>query len=200
MKQYLTIILAVTLVLTTSGCASIVNGSNQHVSLTSNPSKATVSIDGQTEVTTPATVNLARKRDHSLLFSKEGYEDKQVTVMHVLSAAVAGNIIAGGLIGWGVDAATGAQYKLVPETVHVELDPLPEGERVQAERHRDMTPRARLDELEKLRADGLITEDEYKAMRMVIIDEMSGNGAGGSEARADEQPAGADPAPGKDMS
>ena len=35
--------------------------------------------------------------------------------------AVAGNIIAGGLVGWGVDAVTGAQYNLKPESINVTL-------------------------------------------------------------------------------
>ena len=33
-----------------------------------------------------------------------------------------GNILAGGLIGWGVDATSGAQYNLTPEVISVKLE------------------------------------------------------------------------------
>jgi hypothetical protein len=37
------------------------------------------------------------------------------------AVAISGNIMAGGLIGWGVDASSGAQYNLPPHSV--QLDP-----------------------------------------------------------------------------
>ena len=38
-----------------------------------------------------------------------------------MGGAVAGNLLLGGIIGGGVDMATGAAYKLYPETVNVAL-------------------------------------------------------------------------------
>ncbi len=41
-----------------------------------------------------------------------------------MSLAVVGDFFAGGAIGYGIDAATGAQRRLVPEKVEVRLQPL----------------------------------------------------------------------------
>jgi hypothetical protein len=103
------------------GCATIINGTTQKIPVSSSPLGATVIVDGESEYTTPCELDLKRKRDHHLLFKKSGYQDTTFQIKHQLSGAVAGNILAGGLIGWGVDAASGGQYKLVPATVHVTL-------------------------------------------------------------------------------
>lgn len=110
-------------VLGLSGCATIIHGSSQAVPVSSSPLGATVIVDGQSQYTTPCEIELERKRDHLLLFTKSGYHDTTFQIKHVMSGAVAGNILAGGLIGWGVDAASGAQFKLIPPTVHVTLSP-----------------------------------------------------------------------------
>jgi hypothetical protein len=39
------------------------------------------------------------------------------------AAGVAGNVLVGGLIGIGVDMATGASQDLVPNPVNVKLEP-----------------------------------------------------------------------------
>jgi hypothetical protein len=107
-----------------SGCATIINGTTEPIAITSTPSGAKVRVDGQQSYTTPANIDMARGRDHLLTFHKDGYEDENFTIVHSMSAAVAGNILLGGLIGWGVDAMDGAQDKLTPETVQITLNPL----------------------------------------------------------------------------
>ena len=97
----------IALLLAGYGCASIVHGTTQSIPVSSDPSGANLTVAGTaTKFTTPCKVELARKTDHLLRFEKDGYDPATVEVKHVLSGAVAGNIIAGGLIGWGVDAAT----------------------------------------------------------------------------------------------
>lgn len=70
-----------------SGCASIIHGTTQELSLSSNPSGARVQADGNQMGETPTKVTLKRKTDHVLVFNKEGYEQEQRTVMHVVSGA-----------------------------------------------------------------------------------------------------------------
>lgn len=152
-----------------SGCASIIHGTTQEVSLSSNPSGARVQADGNQVGETPTKVILKRKTDHVLVFNKEGYEQEQRTVMHVVSGAVYGNIAAGGLIGWGVDAATGAQYKLAPETIHVELQPAKEGSSETKTQAIQMSADDKLKKLEKLMKDGQITKEEYDATQQVLL-------------------------------
>jgi hypothetical protein len=41
-----------------------------------------------------------------------------------MSLVTAGDVFAGGIIGYTVDAATGAQCRLVPDNINVHLHPL----------------------------------------------------------------------------
>lgn len=84
-----------------SGCASIVNGSKQEISVSSNPPGAKVYADGLGPWEAPTTLRLKGKTDHLLLFTKDGYEPESRMLTREVSGAVFGNIFAGGLIGWG---------------------------------------------------------------------------------------------------
>ncbi len=167
--RVLSVVLSSTLFVLSGGCASILHGSYQELSVTSVPPGARFTVDGEGSHTTPATIVLQRKRDHSLVFELEGYQTEQVSVTHVISGAVAGNILAGELIGWGVDAMTGAQYRLVPEVVNVTMRPLAAGEVAQGVLARPFTTEERLINLRSLLDKDLITEDEYEVMRKEIL-------------------------------
>ena len=107
-----------------TGCATIVKGTTQEIPVSSEPTGARVSVDGSAAGTTPTTVTLSRKANHMVTIEKEGFQSESVAITKSMSAAVAGNIIAGGLVGWGVDAVSGAQYNLNPTTVNVRLQPV----------------------------------------------------------------------------
>lgn len=106
---------------TTSGCATIINGTSQKIQVTSDPAGANVQVDEKSSYATPVRLRLERRRDHTLIFSKEGYEKQTVKLMHVISEVVVGNTLLGGPLGWVFDIFAGTQYKLVPNPVHVEL-------------------------------------------------------------------------------
>ncbi|MBI2989540.1 MAG: PEGA domain-containing protein [Deltaproteobacteria bacterium] len=106
------------------GCASIMQGSTQHISVTTVPSGATVLVNGIQRFTSPAMIELPRRESHRLDISLEGYHPEVVDVRHVPSNMTAGNIIAGGLVGYFVDQSTGAAFRLVPEVVQINLRPL----------------------------------------------------------------------------
>jgi hypothetical protein len=77
----------VVLALTTAsaGCASIVNGTKQKVSFSSDPPGASVIVDGTEMGTTPTEVELARDRKHSVRIEKAGYvayESSTSTTFH----------------------------------------------------------------------------------------------------------------------
>lgn len=63
------------------------------------------------------------KEDILLKCAKTGYQNSSQYLHSGMAAGTFGNIIAGGLIGWGVDSATGADNKY-PEAVNVELVPV----------------------------------------------------------------------------
>ena len=71
------------------------------------PVAAKATTEGQT-VMTPGTLTLRRDSNHVILIEKDGYLPETVQITSGLGAAVAGNIIFGGLIGWGIDAAPGS--------------------------------------------------------------------------------------------
>lgn len=107
-----------------TSCGSIVNGTTQKVTVTSDPAGATVS-NGEVSMITPATFELKRKRPYIFSVSKPGFKTETAKVERVISGAVAANILLGygGLIGWGVDAISGGQWRLAPENLHVSLRP-----------------------------------------------------------------------------
>jgi len=110
-----------------SSCASIIHGRSQQIAVATVPAGAMITT-GEKTVSAPGTIELRRNRDHVLTISKPGYETETVHLYRVLSGAVCGNIIVGGLPGWGVDAISGAQWRLVPETISVNLRPLRVGD------------------------------------------------------------------------
>lgn len=110
------------------GCASIIHGSTQDVGITSEPIGATVTTPAGATFRTPCKVKLDRNTDHVLSVSLDGYEPETVTLRSVLAGAVAGNILVGGIVGGAVDAATGAAWRLEPETVSIRLRPREAGQ------------------------------------------------------------------------
>jgi len=121
------------IVLFAQGCATLMHGSTQQITVNSSPPGATVLVNGFMRFTTPTVLELTRKESHRLDISLEGYHPEVVEVRSVPSTMVAGNIIAGGLVGLLVDHSTGAASRLVPEVVQVSLRPiLPEPQKVPA--------------------------------------------------------------------
>jgi len=103
------------------GCATIVKGRFQKISVSSVPSDVWVRVDGQ-QIKTPGVVTLDTTRTMYVLeFEKEGYETMQFKIKRTLSGWLFGNIIFGGIIGVVIDFASSSAYKLMPEEVEVQL-------------------------------------------------------------------------------
>lgn len=116
-------LVGISLLFSLASCATVINGTKQKIPIATSPAGATVTVDGYMMGYSPTIVEVARKRDHVVTLEKEGYETENIRLRHVISGAVAGNIIAGGFIGWGVDACSGGQYRMSPETVDVYMQP-----------------------------------------------------------------------------
>ncbi len=106
-----------------SGCATITTGRYQRVPIDSNPQEANVSVSSGYRGVTPCSFDLQRNKDHVIKIAKKGYQTAQVTLKKTICGSTAGNLIIGGVIGLGVDAISGAMFKLVPENVYVDLVP-----------------------------------------------------------------------------
>jgi hypothetical protein len=153
------------------GCATIVHGTHQDIACSTSPSGATVRSADGFKCTTPCTVTLTRKKDNTLTIEKEGYETSTVAIRSVLSGAVAGNIIAGGLIGWGVDAVSGGQDRLVPETVDVTLKPLVAKSEPNPPGSQPKSVLERLKELGDLQKANVISASEFTRMKESLLRE-----------------------------
>jgi len=108
------------------GCATIMHGTKQDISIASDPPGAKAIINN-ISVTTPSTIPLQRKHTYRVEISKPGYESKTARVDKNFSAWYLVNIpfisVAGGLIGLIIDAVNGAMWNLDPDEVRVHLEP-----------------------------------------------------------------------------
>jgi PEGA domain len=112
------------------GCASVTRGTTENISISSTPAGATAEITGldvPTACVTPCAVLAKRNADITITIAKEGYEPQVIPLTKEIpgsgAAGFAGNILAGGLVGMGVDAATGAALDHKPNPVIVTLQP-----------------------------------------------------------------------------
>jgi len=159
---------AAVILLFASGCATIVKGSHQGVPISSDPPGADVLVDGGLVGQTPLNVEMKRKNDHLVTIQKTGYRPKSIAVVKDVGGAVWGNIIAGGLIGWGVDASTGAQYNLTPKTIAVSLESATTAEASRAQDDPAIFV-SKLKALDLLKQDKQVTDEEYDKARLALF-------------------------------
>jgi hypothetical protein len=111
------------------GCASIVSGSNQSISVETKSDSGSVAgatckltnKKGTWYVTTPGSIIVQRSFDDlGVTCTKQDYAQGTVALKSSTKAMAFGNILFGGVIGVGVDVATGAAYDY-PNVVSVAL-------------------------------------------------------------------------------
>jgi hypothetical protein len=113
------------------GCASVISGTSQTLTLDTVPSGADCSLSRKGLVIgrvnpTPGAVYVQRTHDDiTVTCTKDGYKTGSFLNKSGLEAATLGNIILGGLIGVAVDAASGANNKY-DEKVRIVLAPTDE--------------------------------------------------------------------------
>ncbi len=118
----------IALALTFSGCASIVEGTDQSVTVQTNPSGASCELKRDGTVIgvvnpTPGTVNVDKSKDDiAVLCKKEGYQDGSGAFSSEFQGMTFGNLLFGGIIGVAVDASSGAMHEY-PASVTVTLAP-----------------------------------------------------------------------------
>ena len=112
-----------------AACATITKGTTQVVAVNT-PGVAgatctlTSSAIGSRVVVTPATTSLEKGQDAiAVRCTKECYLDGAGVIASNMEGMTAGNIILGGVIGLGVDAASGAMNKYTPE-IQVVMTPI----------------------------------------------------------------------------
>jgi hypothetical protein len=114
-----------------TGCASIICGKQQSVSIDSKPAGAEVLVyDSNGEIifqnTTPCVAKLNRKTsdyesaDYVVLIRKEGFAPVQVPLTGKLNRAYLANFL--NVIGFAIDPITGALWTLSPDEVAPKLE------------------------------------------------------------------------------
>jgi hypothetical protein len=101
-----------------SSCGTLFTGGDDTLTFNSNPSGASVYLNGMELCTTPCIVPVKRELgDTYVQISLDGYETRVLTLDKTLNVVSILNL--GNLIGWAIDAATGAimvydmkQYKV----------------------------------------------------------------------------------------
>lgn len=109
------------------GCATIVKGRTQLVSIDSNVRGAQVLVNGMTVGTTPFNGPIERGASSQVTIRKDGYFPKTITLSTEFEPIFWGNFIIGGVLGSSTDSGTGAMYKYSPTTFQLDLSPNEEG-------------------------------------------------------------------------
>jgi hypothetical protein len=113
-----------------TGCATITRGTTQMVALDTPGAPGakctlTSSAIGKVDIVTPANVTLQKGSDNiAVRCQKQCFSDGVGVIGTSAEAMAAGNLIAGGIIGLGVDAASGAMNKY-NEQNQIAMQPLP---------------------------------------------------------------------------
>lgn len=116
--------LAVLLAVVQGGCATLLKGTTEDVMITSDPSAANVSINDQSEGTTPYVAHVASSKNLEIAISKPGY---QTTTINDNTSMRSGYEIWSFLvfvIPMGIDMADGAAWGHDQTMVAAHLEPL----------------------------------------------------------------------------
>ena len=168
-----------------TGCATILSGRTQTVTIQTNPPGAACEMTcngkviGNVNPTPGAMMVQKTKHPISIVCKKPGYQDATYNVASGSEGATFGNILAGGLIGWGVDSATGADNKyaevntitLAPVEVPAKSQPVQEASNNQVVDEKSGVE-GRLKHLDELKSKGLLTEKEFKEQKQKVLRDL----------------------------
>lgn len=126
MKRIYTLAAVLCAALFVYGCASIIKGTKQDISINSTPSNAKVVVKTKGGIekfsgTTPCSVKLAKKQEYQVIVTLEGFKEQTIWLDQSFEAWTIGNLLCGGVIGLIVDAANGAMWKLEPDAIQVTM-------------------------------------------------------------------------------
>jgi hypothetical protein len=112
-----------------TGCASITRGTSEDVTVNALPADSEITTStGVTCAQSPCIVHVDRKTAFTAYAKHQGYEPGTLAIQTHVSgggaAGLAGNILVGGIIGVGVDAATGATLDHYPNPATIVLRPV----------------------------------------------------------------------------
>jgi len=110
------------------GCATVTRGTTTEFKVASVPPGAAVKTStGFVCDATPCSLKMPRKDPFDVTLTKPGFKDATVHVRSAVggggAAGMAGNLVAGGLLGMAIDGTDGAMDDLTPNPLNVTLEP-----------------------------------------------------------------------------
>lgn len=112
---------------TLASCGSITRGTQEEVAIDVQPAHAQVTTNIGASCTGSCVLKVPRKQSFTVSASAAGYQPQTVPVGTRISggggAAMAGNIVFGGLIGAAIDTGSGAMLDHYPNPVVIRLQP-----------------------------------------------------------------------------
>lgn len=121
MKRFVLAVMAATAAFATSGCATVLNGTNVDYTTETRPEGARAKFTNGQECKTPCTLELKRKTDQRVDLYAEGYKPTYVLIQSKLGGGSFGNLLLGGGIGAVVDGTNGSSNRLYPRPLIVRL-------------------------------------------------------------------------------
>ncbi len=122
MKKISMLLMGLACFLVILGCATIVTGDKQTVTIDSSPQGAEVLTNGRSLGQTPLTIPLERKKDgYVLVMKKDGYKDNQMHIESSINKWILGDLLF--WVGFIVDFVTDAAWELKPGYVNLKLEP-----------------------------------------------------------------------------
>ena len=118
------ILYVLVLILVTSGCATVIDGSNQLVTFNSSPNGAKIYANGMEIGTTPLTTSMKRSKTTMILAKKNGYEDQQLALQTKLNNWFWGNFLLG-VYSSTTDYVSDAMIEYSPNMYYITLNPIP---------------------------------------------------------------------------
>lgn len=103
------------------GCATLFNSGSKDVSLNTDPTGATVLVDGNRRGTTPMTLELDNNSSHTVTFQMDGHEDVSCEIGTSVGAGWVILDVLGGLVPVVIDAATGKWNSLEKNSCSAQL-------------------------------------------------------------------------------
>lgn len=116
MKSLITAALSVAgMSIALSGCATVVDGSTQSVSISTSPAEGAactlINSEGSWYLTSPGSVTVHKtKNDLTIDCTRDGFRPGHMVATSHFGGATFGNLVLGGGVGAIVDAASGANY------------------------------------------------------------------------------------------
>lgn len=114
-------LVSIVILITISGCSTIMNGDIVEVPVKTTPSGATLVLNGNSYIS-PAVVLVPRgEGDFNLHIEKEGFQPVDILLRESVDGWFWGNFLFGGVVGFAIDFISGDAFDIKPEFIEETL-------------------------------------------------------------------------------